>query len=173
MDAASLRIRNINGASGIHRNSRCVAHTRVFKGLQWSAARFKFVDKTGAGVGKENVPKRICRECHGGVKLAGALAFISPGAEELERRRRLRFRRRICAVSAGNEEKNAGKGGLRKYPSHWTGICLRHAANVSSEIARTFRIGYYHALLDVAGCSTGKCSKNIDPGLNGVREVNE
>jgi len=45
------------------------------------------------------------------VELARALAFVSPRAEELKRRRRLWFRRRIRAISASNEGKYRGKRG--------------------------------------------------------------
>ena len=104
VDAASLRVSDINGAPGVHRDPRGVAHPRVLKGKQRSAFGFKFVDKSGGRVSKEYVAKRIGSESHGLIELARAIALISPSTEEFKRRRWLRFRRWIRAVSAGNEE---------------------------------------------------------------------
>src|ERR1700674_356502 len=111
MDAPPLGVSDINGAAGVHRDPRRVAHTRVLKRKQGSATRFKFVNEARARVGKENVALRIGCECHWLIELARAIAFISPSAEEFKRRRRLRFRRRIRAISARNEEKYRSQRG--------------------------------------------------------------
>jgi hypothetical protein len=111
VDAASLRVSDINGAPGIHCDPRGVAHPRVLKGKQRSAFGFKFVDKTGGRVSKEYVAQTIGSESHWLIELARAIALISPSAEEFKRRGWLRFRRRIRAVSTGNEEKYRGKRG--------------------------------------------------------------
>lgn len=104
VNVAPLSVSQINGAARVHRDPRRAADTRVLKGLQGNAARFKFVDKA-ARVGKENIAKGICCESHRRVQFARALAFISPGAQELKWRRRLRLRRRTYTVSTGNKEK--------------------------------------------------------------------
>src|SRR5271169_4287752 len=135
VDTASLRVRDINGAAGVHSDPRRAVQTRVFKGLQRSAARFKFVDEAGDRVGKENVAQRISREGDRRVEFAGAVALISPSAEELKRWRRLRLRRRIHSIAARNEKKYGYQRGLRKSPSHRIGICIRHAPNLHSEVA--------------------------------------
>jgi hypothetical protein len=134
MDVASLSVSDINGAAGVYRDPRRLAHACVLEGLQGCAARFKFVDEAGSGVSKENVAQRIDGECHRLVELPRAVALISPGAEEFKRRGRLRFGRGIRAISTRNEEKYSGKRGLRKSPSHRIGIWFRHAANLRPEI---------------------------------------
>ena len=108
---ASLRVSKIDSAAGVHGDARCVAHTRVFKGLQGSASRFKFVDKAGGWVSKEDVTQRIAGESYWPIELARAIAFVSPGAEELKRWRRLRFRRRLRASFARNKNECRGKRG--------------------------------------------------------------
>jgi hypothetical protein len=107
-DAASLRVSEIDGAARVHGDPRRVAHTRIFKRLQRSASRFKFVDKSGGWVSKEDVAQRIARESYWPVELARAIAFVSPGAEELKRWRRLRFRRWLRASFARNKKKYHG-----------------------------------------------------------------
>jgi hypothetical protein len=160
-DAALLSVSDINGAAGVDRDPRRVAHASVLKGLQGSATRFKFVDKAGAGVGEENAAERIGSERHRLVEFARTFAFISPSAEELKRRRRLWLRRRIRAIPARNEKKYRGKRGLRKSPSHRIGIYGRHAANLRSEIVQTFQVGYYHALFEAPFRSLGKFSQKL------------
>src|ERR1700688_3455878 len=123
VDAALLRVGAIYVADGVHRDTRCVAHARVLEGKQGSATRFKFVDEAGARVRKENVAQQIDREGHRRVEFARALAFISPSAEELKRWWRLRFRRRIRAISASNEKKYRGESSRKKSPSHPIGLC--------------------------------------------------
>jgi len=130
MDVPSLRVSDIDGAAGVHRDPRRTAHTRVLKGKQGGAFGFKFVDKAPARVGEENVAERIGREGHRRVEFARALAFFSPSAEEFKRWRGLRLRRGIHAISAGNEEEHRSKRGLSKSPSQRIGIHLRHAAKV-------------------------------------------
>jgi len=110
-DAALLRVGDVNCAAGIHRDPGGVAHTGVLKGKQGSSSRFKFVDKAGGRVGEKNVAQRIGREGHWRVEFARAIAFVSPGAEEFKRRRGLRFRSGIRAISARNEEKYNGERG--------------------------------------------------------------
>ena len=134
MDAALLRVSDINGAAGIHRDSRGVAHTRVLERKQGSAIRFKFVDKIGGRVGEENIAQRIGREGHWRVEFAGAFAFISPGAEEFKGRRRLRFRRRVRAISARNEEKYARRARPREVSIASDRNFIRHAAKLQLEI---------------------------------------
>ncbi len=139
-DVALLRVSHINGAAGVHRDPRRTMQAWILERKQGSAIRFKFVDKSGARVREENAAPRIRRKRHRGVEFARALAWISPGAEEFKRRGRLRFRSRIRAISARNEEKYGNQRGLRKSPMHRIGIYIRHAANLRSEIVRTFRI---------------------------------
>ena len=134
VDAASFRVSDIDGAAGVHRDPRGVAHPRVLKGKQRSAFGFKFVDKAGGRISKENVSQRIGSESHWLIQLARAIALISPSTEELKGRRWRRFRRRIRAVSAGNEEKYRCKCSLRESPSHRIRIYLRHAANLRTKI---------------------------------------
>src|SRR5258708_6984344 len=107
-DAAPLCVSDIDGAAGVHRDPRRMAYTRVLKGLERSASRFKFVDKAGGRVSKENVAERITRESYWPIELAGAIAFVSPRAEELERWRGLRFRRRLRASFARNKKIHDG-----------------------------------------------------------------
>ena len=93
------------------------------------------MNESGAWIGKVKRVQRIARKGNWRVELARAFAFISPGAEELKRRRRrLRFWRGSRAISARSEEEYGEQRGVQKSPSQWFGIYFCHSANLRSEI---------------------------------------
>jgi hypothetical protein len=105
VDAAPLSIGEINGAASIYRDTCGVAHALILKGLQGCALGFKFVDESSSRVSEENIAERIGCERNRVIQLARAWALFSPGIEEFEGGRRLRFGRGCGAISAGSEKK--------------------------------------------------------------------
>ncbi len=126
-DAALLGCSEINGAAGVYCNACGAARPCLFKRKQGSAFGFKFVDETGASVGKENIAERaysgaIAQRAH---RAYPELCPCLPRSQEIQTVAAAAVSMRgIGAISAGGQVKKLPRsarlaGSFHRYGSEF------------------------------------------------------
>src|ERR1700686_1885055 len=117
----------------------------ILEGKQRRSARFELVHETSARVREEHPSHRISCKCDGRIELPGAVALVSPCAEEFERRRLLGHACRVCPLRARRSERNGEYDGQKEWPSLLGEIGFGHVRKIRSEFVQHHPVGYYHA----------------------------
>src|ERR1700682_4392646 len=105
-------------------------YARILKRKQRRSARFELVHETTARVGEEHSSQRIGCKRDGSIELPGAVALVSPRAEEFKRGRLLRLGRGVCPLRARHGERSGAYDGQKEWPSLLGEIGFGHGRTI-------------------------------------------
>ena len=103
-----LGVGDIDGAAAIHGDSGGVANASILERKQRRALGFKLMNEIAGRVHEKYIPQEIRGKRGRLIQLARPRALIVPGSDKFKRRR-LRFRRGVGALTAGDDGRGRGR----------------------------------------------------------------